>query len=486
MQRRPDSILGLAVYYAKLRLSNPATRASTMLAMGLAGAALTGATTLALRSHDGACGGGCARMRAAQAQALRAAQQASTAAQARPASAAIRCETLVVRASDHHATRTCMPAWAWSALSTSVERGFVRPMDGQSFSLLPVLVSNGDGYGMAYTVLTETSADIYFQRLSAGGEAQGSAVRVSGSRDGEVAIFPSIAWTGSGYAIAWTGLKNEEDLDVYLARVDAAGASQGAVTKVSESSEMDLFARVAVSNGRTSVAWVRFNGEDQMSARFRMFDSAGSRVGNEQQIRDVLIVGMPTLLPTAQGFAFGYNTFDLRRAQSQLTLYRYNKDGQGSSPLVVNAERKINAAVAMAADGDAFNFVWEDGMFEEETNTLAFARAAGTRVETRRTALTNGRAVDMQPAAAVAPDGTTGVTWTHADPRSGRPTVVFARVGRNGKIVGELVRLPRAGADALFSTVAWGGSEYLAAWTEARGENVGIAVGRVSPDGRRP
>ena len=155
-------------------------------------------------------------------------------------------------------------------------------------------------------------------------------------------------------------------------------------------------------------------------------------------------------------------------------------------PATTAAIRELGRQLAMASDGDAFNFVWEDGMFEEETNTLAFARAAGTRVETRRTALTNGRAVDMQPAAAVAPDGNTGVTWTHADPRSGRPTVVFARVGKNGRTVGELLTMPRAGADALFSSVAWGGREYLVAWTEVRGENVTIALGRVSPDGRRP
>ncbi len=475
MKRRPDSILGLAVHYAKLRLSNPATRTSTMLVAGLAGAALTGATAVAMRGHNGACGAGCLRARVTQTQPA-----------ARPASANVRCQTLVVRSSDHHAVRSCMPAWAWNSLATSASGDFVRPHDGQSFALLPSLVSNGDGYGMAFSVLTENSADVYFQRLSAGGERVGEATRVTQSRDGEAAIFPSIAWTGSGYAIGWTGLKNEEELDVYFARVDPAGASQGAIVKVSESTEMDLFARVAVSNGRTSVAWVRFNGEDQMSARFRFYDSAGTRVGNEIGLRDVLIVGMPSLLPTRQGFAFGYNTFDLRRAQSQLTLYRMGPEGAGGSPLIVNAERKINAAVAMASDGEAFNFVWEDGMFEEETNTLAFARASGTRVETRRTALTNGRAADMQPSAAVSTDGNTGVAWTHADPRTGRPTVVFARVGRNGKTVGELLRMPRAGADALFSSVAWGGREFLVAWTEVRGESVSIVLGRVSPDGRRP
>jgi hypothetical protein len=327
---------------------------------------------------------------------------------------------------------------------------------------------------------------VYFQRLSPGGDRVGEAVKVSASRDGEAAVLPSIAWTGSGYAIAWTGLKGEEELDVFMARVDPAGALQGAAQQVSDSREMDLGARVAFSGSRIAVGWLRFNGEDQMSARFKFFDPAGARVGSEIAVKDVLVVGLPTLLPTAQGFAFGYNSFDLRRAQSLLTLLRMGREGQGASSLVVNAERKINAAVAMASDGDAFNFVWEDGMFEEETNTLAFARASGSRVEVRRTALTNGRSIEMQPAAATSADGHTGVAWTHADPRSGRPTVVFGRVGRNGKIAGELLRMPRAGADAVFPSVAWGGREFLVAWTEVRGETVSIALGRVSPDGRRP
>lgn len=479
MPKRPDSILGLALHYARLRLSNPSTRASTLLVFGLAGAAAT-ATVAALAVHARggrplACARGDLRARAVEFAPV-----------THPESAQVRCQTLVVRARDGHEVRSCMPQWAWSAMATRASGSFVRPRDEQRFALLPSLASNGDGYGMAFMMLSESSADVYFQRLSPGGERVGEPVRVTQSRDGEVALFPSIAWTGNGYAIAWTGLRDEDELDVYLARVDPAGASQGAITKVSESSEMDLFARVAVSNGRTSVGWLRFNGEDQMSARFRFYDSAGSRVGNELSIRDVLVVGMPTLLSTRQGFAFGYNTFDLRRAQSQLTLYRMGPEGQGGSALIVNAERKINAAVAMAADGDSFSFAWEDGVFEEETNTLAFARVSGSRVELRRTALTNGRAIDMQPAAALAPDGTTGVAWTHADPRSGRPTVVFGRVGKNGRIAGELLRMPRAGADALFSSVAWGGREFLVAWTEVRGEDVSIGLGRVTPEGGRP
>lgn len=479
MHKRPNSILGLALHYAKLRLQNPATRTSTVLAFGLAGATLTAITAMAVRSYDGASGTSCQHTRSTH-------THSTNTQHMRPASAQIHCQTLVVRARDQRPVRSCMPQWAWDGLATTVRGDFVRPRDGQSFALMPSLVSNGDGYAMAFSVLTEHKADVYFQRLSPGGERIGPAVRVSASNDGNAAIFPSIAWTGSGYAIAWTELHDEEQLDVYFARVDPAGAVQGTIVKVSESNELDLFARVAVSQGRTSVAWIRFNGEDQMSARFRFYDGAGSRVGNEIALRDVLIVGMPSLLPTRQGFAFGYNTFDLRRAQSVLTLYRMGPEGQGGSALLVNAERKINAAVAMASDGEAFNFVWEDGMFEDETNTLAFARVAGSRVETRRTALTNGRTVDLQPAVAVAPDGITGVTWTHADPRTGRPTVVFARVGKNGRTVGDLLTLPRAGGDALFSSIAWGGREYLVAWTEVRDNHVTIEFGRVSADGRRP
>ena len=136
----------------------------------------------------------------------------------------------------------------------------------------------------------------------------GAAVKVSASGDGESAVLPSIAWTGSGYAIAWTGLKGEDQLDVHLARVDPAGTPQGAAQQVSSSREMDLGARVAFSGSRIAVGWLRFNGQDQMSARFRFFDGAGTSVGAEVAVNDVLITGLPTLSTTAQGFAFGYST----------------------------------------------------------------------------------------------------------------------------------------------------------------------------------
>jgi hypothetical protein len=481
MARRPDSILGLALHYASLRLQRPSTRARAVALAGLAGAALTAvAAGVALRAVarcPGACAGPCARrVPTNSTRAVRAAQTTQT---------AVRCASLVLRP-DGAPLRQCLPSWAWSAMLPAGIDSLVRPRDGQSLSLLPALASNGDGYGLAYTVLTERSADVYFQRLSAGGDRVGVAVKVSASGEGESAVLPSIAWTGAGYAIAWTGLKGEDQLDVHLARVDPAGTLQGAAQQVSSSREMDLGARVAFSNARIAVGWLRFNGQDQMSARFRFFDGAGASVGSEVAVNDVLITGIPSLSATAQGFAFGYSTFDVRRAQSVLTLRRMGPEGQGASALALNAERKVNGSVAMASDGEAFNLVWEDGMYEQETNTLAFARAAGSRVEVRRAALTNGRAADVQPAAATASDGRTGVAWTHVDARSGRPAVQFARVGRDGKLVGQPLRMTGAGSDGLFPSVAWGGREFLVAWTDVRGDRATIALGRVSPDGGRP
>lgn len=505
MTKRSNSIFGLVAQYAKQQFDRPSVQPRTLYLLGIGAASIAGIATMTMLApamqmghHHGGYRGHCTRhamqrhaqMRAryaqqeTQQQAQREIQQIVRVHTQRAYASGTQCQTLVVR-NDGHAVAPCMPRWMWDSMSNQGRTSFVRPMDGQSFSLLPSLASNGDGYGMAFTVLTETHADIYFQRLSPGGTPVGTPVKVSETTDGQAALLPSIAWTGDGYAIAWTGVENEESVDVFMARVDPSGVRKGAVTKVSTSNELDLAARVAWSGSRIGVGWFRFNGEDTMTARFAVYDSAGSRVGAESNLRDVLALGLPTLLPSEGGFVFGYNSFELRRGQTQLLLQKVGNDGRGAAAFVANADRHINGSVAMAADAaGVFNFVWEDGMYEEETNHLAYGRASVSRVEQRRALLTNGRSASVQPAIAVAPDGTTGTTWT--DNRSGRMEVFFARVGRNGKLQGEATRLTRAGTESIFPTLAWGGREYLAAWTEAANDRVGIAIARISPDGNRP
>jgi hypothetical protein len=505
MTHRSNSIVGLLAQYAKQRINRPSLKPRTLYMLGVATASVAAIGTMAAFSEPtqplahtrrhGQCARHAMRQHAlqqlqqqhqlaVQQAAQREIQQIVRVHGQRADASHTQCQAIVTR-SDGHVTAPCMPQWFWNSISPSRSATLVRPHDGQSFSLLPSLVSNGDGYGMAFTVLTETHADIYFQRLSAGGTPVSNPVKVSETGDGEAALLPSIAWTGDGYAIAWTGVRDEESVDVYMARVDPSGVRKGAVAKVSNSNELDLAARVAWSGSRIGVGWFRFNGEDTMTARFAVYDSAGSRVGAESNLREVLALGLPTLLPSEGGFMFGYNSFELRRGQTQLMLQKVGNDGRGANPFVANADRHINGSVALAADSaGVFNFVWEDGMYEEETNHLAYGRASASRVELRRSLLTNGRSASVQPAIAVAPDGTTGTAWT--DSRSGRMEVFFARVGRNGKLQGEPTRLTRPGAESVFPSVAWGGREYLAAWTEAANDRVGIAIARISPDGGRP
>ncbi|MDP3277896.1 MAG: hypothetical protein Q8Q09_22115 [Deltaproteobacteria bacterium] len=472
MNRRPNSIAGLLVHYTQLRLNSPATRGRTMLAVGLVGAGLTGGMSL-LASHT----------HCRTQSAIRLTSVTSNNVATRQARAQVRATQCLTLRTHGHATRRCMPQW-FAERAITGGRTMDAPGAAESFSVTPSIVRGGDGYGVAYSLLTEDRADVYFQRLSLDGQRVGAPSRISSAQSGELALLPDVVWTGSGFAIAWTAIRDEEALDVFVARVDASGARQGDVIKVSTSREMDLFARVAWTGQRIAVAWLRFNGEDSMSARLSLYDAQGTRVGAERVIREgFLTLGMPSLLTSGANLTLTYNAFDLRRGQCQLLVQRIDGDGKAQAPVVVNAERKINAAVAAAIDGESVSVAWEDGMFEEETNTLAFARVTGSRIDVRRTPLTNGRSASFQPSAATGTEGTMGLAWS--DNRSGRFGVLMQRVGRNGRVAGEPMRLNPGQSEALFPSVTWSGSEYAVAWSDTRRGDLGVYVARVGADGRR-
>jgi hypothetical protein len=354
------------------------------------------------------------------------------------------------------------------------------PREGASLAISPSLAWNGDGYGVVWVDLRHGNTEIYFARLSAGGARAGAPTRITTGDSAR--LGPQLVWTGREYGVTWTDA-HDETLDVYFARISAAGARVGEPVRLSTTNDLHFAPRAAWNGREYGVAWYAFDRSEELAMRFARVSASGERVGSDRLVRGGLLpTGVLDLAWNGREYAAAWNDFDLRSGQTTLKLQRIGEGGAVGEPLGVASERAFNGGTAMAWDGKVFGLVWEDGILEDEPNALCFASASGTSVDVRRTALTQRTSVAVQPALAWG-GRDYGLAWT--DDAGGMLGTYFARVTPRGTLAGAALRLSSAQGDALMPSVAWTGSEFAAAWTDTRDGDAAIYFARVSREGHK-
>jgi hypothetical protein len=133
---------------------------------------------------------------------------------------------------------------------------------------------NGNGFAVV-----SAGRPVQFQRRSAVFDAVGSPSSVTEGTP--LGTLPSLAWTGSGYGVAWTDRRSPSDSRIYFARFDAQGQRIGGELPVSTSTA-----------DNASVIW---NGYE-----FAVVWSTGSRVYFVRITAGGAILSTPLPLPTLE------------------------------------------------------------------------------------------------------------------------------------------------------------------------------------------
>lgn len=130
-------------------------------------------------------------------------------------------------------------------------------------SYSPALVWNGSGYAVAYVNYDEALEweQVYFARLDADGTPIGSAVRVSsyGVPAASNAGYPTMAWSGNGYAVSYVDDKSG-NYQIYAALLDAAGNVQYHDTRIEATAYYQDSPAIAWIPGRSvyQVVWLDY------------------------------------------------------------------------------------------------------------------------------------------------------------------------------------------------------------------------------------
>ena len=287
-------------------------------------------------------------------------------------------------------------------------------------SFYPSLAWNGSGYGAAFTAFAGGKFQTFFIGLdSGGGKLNGPTIVSNPSYD---TADPVIAWSGSGYAVAWTFKFTATDYDIYGALLNPAGAITTPTFVVSGPIQLQQAPAITWSQGagRYQVVW-----QDRRSSQDEIYGRQLAQTG-----------GMTTELN-----------------------------------LVTSAGTNA-IAPALADNGDGIGLTWSDS--RDGNNEIYFARmaAGGAKLGT-----------DLRLTIDAATSNASQIVWTGSeygifwhDYRGGNYDLWFQRVTAAGATPGGNVQLTATGG-ANFPAAAFGRFDYLLTGSGSAGVNFVLPVG---------
>ena len=114
------------------------------------------------------------------------------------------------------------------------------------------LAWTGSEFGIAWQHTREGDLDVSFLRISAGGETLGEPSEVAWG--GGNAVSPSLAWSGSEMAVAWNDSRDGNQ-QIYLARLDREGRLASGSVRVTWSGTDTSYPSIAWSQSEVALAW---------------------------------------------------------------------------------------------------------------------------------------------------------------------------------------------------------------------------------------
>jgi hypothetical protein len=369
-------------------------------------------------------------------------------------------------------------------LHTLVQRHRTPETRNDEIPVFPSMVWAGEGYGLAWSGLSDESADVWFARTSATGQRLGSLVRVT--QTPSVKVFPTVAASPEGYAIAWTDIRDDGDISAWMQRLDRMGTVQGPPLRIPQHNGLAFLPRLVWNGREYTVLWYQLTAQSDLSVRFARFAPDGTRVDAERTVASqVLPTGAPGFAWMGDGYGAAWSTIAPRGNEGQTLFARIGVGGEASPPFRVTSVRGQNGTVALTWAKGHFGTVWEDDLALDDEEVplarLAFAGVTPNALAVPRRELTPRDAFYTQPG--LVWTGTQyGLTWARVG--SDGADVFFRRLDDKGQPLGDPLKFT-SGALGIFPTLAWSGTEFALAWTHLGARGFQLRFCRVDANGRR-
>jgi hypothetical protein len=343
----------------------------------------------------------------------------------------------------------------------------------------PAVAANGTGFLVAWEdqrISGPSGSSIYGARVTAAGaisDPNGIAISPVG------ASSPAVAANGGGFLVVWVDGRNVETngLDIYGARINSGGQVLDAGGFAISLGPNDQLAPAATANGADSfVVWQ--DGRNTTNGS----DIYGARVTSAGVVSDVSGIPICTAAGPQASPAVAFNGVDFlavwtdERDGSDFDIYgaRVSTAGSVLDPSGIAISTVVGGEFypKVAASGSNFLAVWED----DRNAGSGFVDIYGDRVSGAGTVMdgggflvSTGSSDRHTPAVAASPTNYLVVWLDQRNLATTGQDIYGARVTTNGGVTDAAgFAINTATNDQTTPVVAFNGTQYLVAWTDAR------------------
>jgi hypothetical protein len=220
----------------------------------------------------------------------------------------------------------------------------------------PSLVWTGHDYAVAWEGTSDSNQVVMLARFDRLGAPIAPALQLTD--ESLPSRYPALVSTGSGFGVSWSRIDYDTyHSDVYLARLDAAGARLGPDVLVASGNGDTAESTLVWTGDRFAVAWETY--DQRLFARYQLglsrFDAAGAPVGEPYVVTSSAL--HPSLSWT--GVEFGLFWIDHRRTPGEAYLTRLSRDGVAvGSEIHVTFDAGTSEGATGLWNGTEFGLTW--------------------------------------------------------------------------------------------------------------------------------
>jgi hypothetical protein len=302
--------------------------------------------------------------------------------------------------------------------------------------------------------------------------------------------LPSLAWTGSEFAISWDDLRNDPDgscsfgpsedciREIYFSRVSADGDTLGPEQRITFSSYGAWLSSLAWTGTGFGVAW-----GDRRDALYDIYFAPlaedGTTVGPDRRVTyDSNNSERPSMAWTGSEFGVSWNNINV-----DVHFVRLNEQGDTVGPDISVFSNSPRTYPSLAWTGTEFGVAWHEYQ-SFENDEIYFARISDSGVKIGGDVRVSYTSYEYSFCPSLAWTGSEfGVSWY--DYTVSDPDIFFKRIATDGNTIGPELRLYQDNEWSAVPSLVWAGTEFGVSWAEGRDGNLEIYFARISASGQK-
>jgi hypothetical protein len=232
----------------------------------------------------------------------------------------------------------------------------VRLTEADLESWEPGIAWSGSEYGVTWGDVRDVNYEIYFNRVSPTGVKQGTDVRVTNAI--WYSLAPSVAWSGSEYGLTWVDSRTGDN-EIFFVRMSAGGEKRGSDLQVTTSSGDSTVPTIAWSGSEYGLAWYDDRDGD-MEIFFARISAGGTKLTTDVQVTEYMRSSETPSIAWS-GTEWGIAWSESRDLNPEIYFVRLSGDGVEVGPETrLTFDSGDSTLPALAWTGSGYVVAWQD------------------------------------------------------------------------------------------------------------------------------